>query len=313
MNILVTGAFGFIGTSLSNSLLLQEDVYLYFYDNFTSLRPVNKKTMEVLLNARVHLVEEKDILDPESKLWDIIDHVVHLGAIASTDQNISIKDLFESNVFFTRKLIQAIREHQNVKCIYASSAAVYGNSKTGEIIPCNLYGYTKLLNERDFRKVLRGRSIGLRLFNVYGFGEENKGNMISIPRALAIEARNEQTVTIYQVEVGGENRTASRDFISVDMVVCTIISLLRISESWKSDCIDIGSGISTNLLEIALIIKDKYPDTSIIYKPFPGSSEHYQVATKADLTWQNSFGFHFSIENPRSELKTYIINSMNSL
>ena len=92
------------------------------------------------------------------------------------------------NYFYSKNLLD-ICIKKKINLIYASSASIYGNSEFfsenfENEFPLNPYAYSKFLFDQNVRNVLLKRNIkikivGFRYFNVFGPGEENKGNMSS--------------------------------------------------------------------------------------------------------------------------------------
>ena len=161
MKILITGYKGFIGKNL------------YHY--------LQKK------GYQVEGFDWSDKIIPNLQPFDV---VVHLGAISSTTER-NINKLLNQNLDFSMKLFNLCTK-SNTKFIYASSASVYGNSQQQNNIkfiredypkyPLNPYAWSKYLFDRWMVNLgnEKTNAIGLRLFNVYGSGEEHKGNQQSV-------------------------------------------------------------------------------------------------------------------------------------
>src|SRR5690606_33377423 len=113
--------------------------------------------------------------------------MLHQGACAVTTEWDG-RYMMDVNYRYSVELLEyCIAE--GVPLIYASSAAVYGKSRTfaehdaSAERPLNVYGYSKLLFDRYVRRRLPdapAQIAGLRYFNVYGPGEAHKGRMASI-------------------------------------------------------------------------------------------------------------------------------------
>lgn len=111
--------------------------------------------------------------------WQDVDEIIHMGAISSTTEK-DLNRLHFYNVELTIKLFEKAIEYQ-IPVRYASSASVYGNLTDGTINPLNYYAMTKVQvdywvqdNIDKFNKIQ-----GFRFFNVYGDGEEHKGDQRS--------------------------------------------------------------------------------------------------------------------------------------
>ena len=128
---------------------------------------------------QVNTLEMDYLIDPfwKPKLYNKVkmsDIIFHVGAISDTKLQDSGIMLFY-NYEFSRVLIDYAYE-LNKKIVYSSSAA---NAGSGDGIPNNIYGWSKLLTE-NYGIAKGGVFVALRYFNVYGPGEEEKGDMASI-------------------------------------------------------------------------------------------------------------------------------------
>lgn len=145
----------------------------------------------------------------ESKLVDCLDNlspseIFHVGACSNTLER-DVQSIMIRNYEAT-KLISLWCKENNRKLIYSSTAASYG---TNGRYPSNLYGWSKYTAE-DFVKLTNG--VALRYFNIYGPGEERKGNMSSFMHQAFLLKKLGKEVRIFP----GKPR---RDFVYIDDVV----------------------------------------------------------------------------------------------
>jgi len=184
--ILVTGAAGFIGINTVISLNQKGIKDLILVDHF-ELNEKNEKLELFEYHSSLSISECESLLDNNSDFN--IELVIHLGAITDTTCEDS-KLLNKLNVNFSKKIWHYCTEN-NIKLIYASSAATYGIGDQGfdddetqidKLKPLNKYGKSK--NDFDFWAVNQSKSpsswVGLKFFNVYGPYEDNKGKMASV-------------------------------------------------------------------------------------------------------------------------------------
>lgn len=183
--IAVTGAGGFIGRNVVAELNIRG------YDN---LLLVDSMGCDEKWHNLVSLQYE-DILSPDEFLADIekgktveFDAMIHLGACSSTTER-DADFLLRNNYRYTRTLCEySLKE--NIRFIYASSAATYGDGSHGYsddvaelpiLRPLNMYGYSKHMIDLWARKhKLFDRIVGLKYFNVFGPYEDHKGEMRSM-------------------------------------------------------------------------------------------------------------------------------------
>jgi UDP-glucose 4-epimerase len=177
----VTGAAGFIGSHVSESLLADgHDVV--GIDCFTDYypRPVKEANLRsVRANPRFRLVEaslqEADLVS----LLDGASHVYHLaaqaGVRASWGREFSLYS--DHNVLATQRLLEAALTAGRPTVVYASSSSVYGDApplplrEDGPCQPVSPYGVTKLAGEHLavlYHRIHGLPTVSLRFFTVYG-------------------------------------------------------------------------------------------------------------------------------------------------
>jgi ADP-L-glycero-D-manno-heptose 6-epimerase len=110
--------------------------------------------------------------------WDKVELIIHQGALSSTTET-NLKSIFTNNIEFTEWLFNKAAEH-NIPVKYASSASVYGNQQ-GIINPLNYYALSKVTIDYWVQDNMDRFPLiqGFRYFNVYGSGEEHKGDQAS--------------------------------------------------------------------------------------------------------------------------------------
>ena len=193
MNVLVTGAAGFIGSNLCMRLLEElSDTLVVGLDNLNAYYDVNIKRwrLEQLTGFRERFAFIKGSIADKSLVDKIFDEyqpqiVVNLAAQAGVRYSITNPDAYiESNLIGFYKIVEACRHsydegREGVKhLVYASSSSVYGSNKkvpysTDDKVdnPVSLYAATKKSNElmaHAYSKLYDIPSTGLRFFTVYG-------------------------------------------------------------------------------------------------------------------------------------------------
>ena len=135
MNILVTGAAGFIGSHVCEHFIRQkhEVIGIDNFDNFYS-RNIKNLNLEKLLSERKFKFCECDIRDKESlnSIFsnNMIDIVIHLAAKAGVRPSIeSISEYYDVNVNGTVNLLESMRNFSVSKMLFASSSSIYGNNE----------------------------------------------------------------------------------------------------------------------------------------------------------------------------------------
>ena len=154
MNILVTGGAGFIGSHLSDALLL-EGHNVIAYDNL--LRGKVSNLVKALTNPNFKFIKG-DLLDKDTlfKIFktNSIDTVCHMAAnsdIASSHTNPDVD--FENTLKTTYNILLAMKEFNVKNIVFASTSAIYGDTGVkvsedfGPLFPISHYGASKLASE----------------------------------------------------------------------------------------------------------------------------------------------------------------------
>lgn len=184
MKILVTGACGFIGTSLCEELLIQGFDVLGI-DSFTTNYSVSTKRLnQSHLNTFENFtLIESDLLsidlDPILKEVNLIFHLAGQPSV-SNSWALDFQTYSDRNIVATQKLLYSIEKTNKLsefKLVFASSSSVYGDINTGQIsendkkFPISPYGVSKLAAENLvtlYGTELGINTVSLRYFTVFG-------------------------------------------------------------------------------------------------------------------------------------------------
>lgn len=215
--------------------------------------------------------------------WDQVSLILHQGAISSTTER-NIQTLHHNNVVFSLFLFEKAIEH-GISVKYASSASVYGNQtkKSKVINPLNYYAITKLQIDYFVQdNIEKFSSIqGFRYFNVYGQGEDHKGDQASPISKFTKQIRESGKLNLFR----GSDKFL-RDFICVEDVVDVVLN-----NSHPSGIYDLGTGNPISFQEVAELVSEKEKGEVDIFD-FP---EHlkgkYQDYTCADMKWIGDYKF----------------------
>jgi len=236
------------------------------YDNFSNS---SKADIEFLITKGVKFVNE-DILDYQKLQKSCIgfDLVIHLAAKSDvTDSVIHPEITNEVNITGTENVIKCCVKNKIKKIIFASSAAVYMDSKmpvneSSKTNPLSPYGKSKLVAEQKIKKISEEHDINaitLRMFNVYGKGQ-------NIQYAGVISKFIKNISKEEPIIINGDGKQ-TRDLVSIFDVVTAFDCAIKNIVGKKGAVYNIGTGTSTSINELAkMILKIADKKTEIKYK-----------------------------------------------
>ena len=179
--------------------------------------------------------------------WEEVSLIIHQGAISATTER-NIATLHHNNVAFTLMLFEYAIKYQ-IPVKFASSASVYGNQQ-GIVNPLNYYAITKLQIDYFIQDNLdKFSSIqSFRYFNVYGDGENHKGDQASPISKFTQQIRETGKLKLFE----GSDKFL-RDFICVDDIVNVVLN-----NEAPSGIYDLGTSKPISFQEVAeLVAKDR--------------------------------------------------------
>ncbi|NWG35725.1 MAG: NAD-dependent epimerase/dehydratase family protein [Chloroflexi bacterium] len=246
MNFLITGAAGFLGSSLANHLA-REGHQVRGLDDLSTGDPQ-------ALAPDVHFTRG-DVSD-RPKLWTLlqeVDVVYHLAARVSVPESVLYpRDYNHVNVGGTVALMEAIRDVGVRRIVLASSGAVYGNQaeqplkETLTPNPRSPYAVSKLAAEYYVRTIgglWSIETVSLRIFNAYGPGQHlPPSHPPVIPHYLKQALRGGTLVA------HGDG-LQTRDYVYVDDVISALVAAAT-APNINGLVINIGSGRETSIREL---------------------------------------------------------------
>ena len=182
--IIVTGGAGFIGSALIAALNKRGITDILVVDEH------GKDKCKNLVNLSfADYAEKNDFLKTvaEKRIGTNIESVFHIGACSDTTETNA--EYLRKNNYEYSKILTQWATGADIRFIYASSAATYGDGSKGfsdneekieQLQPLNLYGHSKQLFDLwAYRNGLLKKIVGLKYFNIFGPNEYHKGNMRS--------------------------------------------------------------------------------------------------------------------------------------
>lgn len=296
MNVLITGAAGFIGSHLFRRLSGRGHKVLGIVRSKETASAAsahrNSALAERPLSACEYILECGNTVPDQAISAFMPEVCVHLAGRSSVRESLQNPGLYEDqNCRFSMALLEALRLAGCPRVIHASTVIIYGKDAPlpyrEEAIgsaPGSFYGASKLAVEALMNtwRVLHGMAaFNLRFFSVYG--PELRPDCVPHLIATAIAKGNDFTVF-------GDGSSV-RDYIEIDDVLDAIEAAIMIP--WSADipaALNIGSGVGTPLLElIELIERGLKEKARIVHKPAVAGELHSIVAdihaAKRILNW----------------------------
>ena len=302
--IVVTGGAGFIGSNIVARLCESGAWDVVVCDRLETADLAKWKN--IAKHPIADLWAPEELFEQLERHAERIEAVVHMGAISSTTEP-DVDLILRTNFSLSRDIWDwcALRD---VRMIYASSAATYGDGETGfedrdnpeslnALRPLNAYGYSKyLFDQYAVRQADRGQAprqwAGLKFFNVYGPNEGHKGGMKSVVAQIWPKVQAGETVSLFRSHNpnypdGGQ----LRDFVFVGDVVNVILWLLEREDI--SGVFNAGSGQARSFADLAratFAAAGKAP--SIAYIDMPEAiRDRYQYFTEASMDRIRALGY----------------------
>ena len=296
--IIVTGGAGFIGSSLVWRLNELGESKIIIVDDLGT----DEKWKNLVPLKFDDFVHKDDfismVLDREFPFET--DSIIHMGANSSTTEK-DADHLFSNNYLYTKELAQYCLE-KNIRFIYASSAATYGDGSLGfdddenklaTLRPLNMYGYSKQLFDLwAKRNDAFDKIVGLKYFNVFGPNEYHKGDMRSVVHKAFEQVRDTGKVRLFKsLNPKYKDGEQLRDFIYIkDAVEMTLFFLDKPN---TSGLFNIGSGKARTWNDlVTALFKAMNKPVKIEYIELPQHlQDKYQYFTEANIVKIKKAGF----------------------
>ena len=258
MNILVTGACGFIGSHLVEKLVKQNhNVSAFtFYNSRNSygwLDSVDKKILQDL-NLILGDVRDYDLLYQQTKKIDVIFNLAALIGIPYSYK--AVKSYIDTNVIGTYNILNAAKTNNVSKTIITSTSEVYGTAQKVPILESHKlnaqspYAASKIAGDQlalSFHKSY-GLPINIiRPFNTFGPRQSARAIIPTIITQLL------QKKSI--IKLG--NLTPTRDFTYVEDTVDAFLSAMKVKKI-SGEVINIGNKFEISIKDILKIIKKDF-------------------------------------------------------
>jgi ADP-L-glycero-D-manno-heptose 6-epimerase len=313
--IIVTGGAGFIGSAfvwklnqegIDDILIVDELGESDKWKNLVNRRYVEYIHKDVFLRM---IRNEQMPFTPRA--------VIHMGACSSTTER-NADYLMDNNYHYTCRLAEWALP-RNIRFIYASSAATYGDgsqgfsddsSVTAALRPMNMYGYSKQVFDLwVLRQQVEKQVVGIKFFNVFGPNEYHKGDMRSVVHKAFEQIRDTGNVRLFkshkpQYKDGGQ----MRDFVYVKDCVDVMWWLLEHQET--NGIFNVGTGTArtwNDLVQALFLAMEMKPKIEYFDIP-PEIRDQYQYLTEARMDKLRETGCPVTFHPLEDAVKDYVVN-----
>ena len=263
--ILITGAAGFIGSSLTERLLKHDNI-LILIDNFNDYYPGKEKQLKEILSDysqnKDYMLIKGDLVNRSTltNINDEVDYIFHLAAQAGVRYSINnSSEVTYNNMVSTVNVFEySIKIPSLKKIIYASSSSVYGNPVYTPVdeehpkSPISPYAVTKLCGEIYavlYYKEYNLPITSLRFYTVYG--PRGRPDM-AIRKFFNLMQQNKE-ILIYG------NGTQKRDFTYISDILDGLI-LAGETDSAKGEVFNLGG---SSPIEVNELVEKMYSLTKV--------------------------------------------------
>lgn len=338
--IIVTGGAGFIGSAIIAALnkrsitdiLIVDELTYEQGSQFQNLTRQSAETTATKTENQIELkqknlqnlrfseyAEKKDFLEMviDKKIDKSIEALFHMGACSSTTET-DVAYLTENNYEYSRVLAQWTAE-ADIRFIYASSAATYGDGSEGfsdgetgldKLKPLNAYGCSKQLFDLWARQEsLLNKITGLKYFNVFGPNEYHKADMRSFILKAFEQINAAGKVRLFKsYKPEYKDGQQLRDFIYVKDAVD--MTLFFLDNPQINGLFNIGTSRArtwNDLVKAVFAAMDK--EENIEYIDMPDSIRNqYQYFTQAEMTKLKQAGYKRQTTSLEDAIKDYVQN-----
>lgn len=316
--IVVTGGAGFIGSNLVAALEARGGEEIIVCDTLGS----DDKWRNIAKREITDLIAPDELLSWLAANIASVHMIFHLGAVSSTVER-DVDLIIASNFRLSQELWD-ICVRRDVRLIYASSAAVYGDGAAGfddtcsldamaELRPLNPYGWSKLLFDRKVARYaermtrLPGQWAALRFFNVYGPNEYHKGGQRSVVPQFWQQIKETGQARLFKSEHADyADGAQARDFIHVDD--CVRIMLWLYDNYGISGMFNVGTGQARTFDDMANAISAALGVAPRIdYIDMPAHvRDQYQYFTQARIDRLRDAGYDRPFTSLEDGVRSYV-------
>ena len=308
--IVVTGGAGFIGSNVIRELNQQQVDDIVVVDDLSDGHKFGN-LLDTQVADYLDKNEFREAVASNSREFANLEYIIHLGACSDTTEW-NGKYMMDTNYTYSKEVLKYCLAN-NLRLVYASSAAVYGLSENFKESPrnerpLNVYGYSKLIFDQYVRRLPQAQQtqvVGLRYFNVYGPRESHKNKMASVFYHFHQQLCDAGQVRLFGASHGCANGEHKRDFVFVDDAATMTIWMAK--QAGFGGIYNCGTGSTATFNEVANAVIEYHGRGDIGYIEMPEPLRPaYQSYTCADLTNLRAAGYDANFLNVKAGARRYL-------
>ncbi len=315
-SFIVTGGAGLIGSNIVRELNARGESDIIIVDHLN--HPGKQANLDSLtFKSYRDRAEFRDAI--RAGLVAPVSGLFHLGACSSTMET-NADYLDDNNTDYTKDLcLWSIRNR--TRFVYASSAATYGDGALGysdadsitpRLKPLNLYGWSKQKFDLwAMKEGLLNQIAGLKYFNVFGPGEDHKGDMRSVINKSYQLIKDTGRITLFKSHrteyADGEQ---DRDFVYVKDAAKVSVWLYDHTEA--NGLFNCGTGHARTWVDLANALfaaMDLAPNIDFVDMP-PALRDKYQYHTEAEMIKLRAAGCDIPFQPLEEAVADYVRTSL---
>lgn len=310
MKVVVTGGAGFVGSNLVKKLNqkgISDIIIIDDYVNEKKLANLSGLSFSNYIDYGAGIESVKHFLSNEKT----VNIFFHIGANSNVLESDTKKMMYE-NFEYSKFYLEYCLSHK-IPFLYASTSAIYGNSKHFTVDPANekpqnLYAWSKWLFDKY---VLANQSnhsskvIGLRLFNVFGLGEYHKNENACVANRFVQFVIEQKNIDLFDEQI-------ERDYVWVEDLA-EIFYETYLNNTLSNGIYNVGSSIPISHNAIAEMVVEGFIKEGLLY----GKPSDYIKKIPIPDELKNKFQYYTCAEdllpfisektiNNKEKMKAYI-------
>ncbi len=309
----LTGGAGFIGSAFLSRLNSENISDIIVVDNLVSAD--KEKNLEGKKYLKYYDKAEFLNLVKSRQLPKEITTIIHLGACSSTTE--TDKQYMMSNNFEYTKTLAEYSLERDIRFLYASSAATYGDGSLGfsdndsltpTLQPLNIYAESKLLFDKwAIETGAVEKMVGIRYFNVFGPNEYHKGDMRSVVHKAFHQVKDTGEIKLFKsYHPDYQDGEQLRDFVYVKG--CSEVLWQILNNKNIAGIFNLGTGQAKSWNDLAKgVFSALEEEANIKYIDMPETLRaKYQYRTEADLAKLRAAGIATKFTSLENAIGDYI-------